>query len=156
MKDAVRAFCDAAHYPPDDGKVDLSAVYKGEIIRGYWHGPAAVRWKPATIADLDTRVILGPSGQTWYGASWIFSPSETEIEFQFQSHPQTFLRYFLNDQLIQSGELHPGRDEKFPVAHKKVKLRRGWNQVMFRGYCIGYPPFRAGLVLAAPRKHCGN
>ena len=21
---------------------------------------------------------------------------------------------------------------------------------MFRGYCIGYPPFRAGLVLAGP------
>ena len=33
---------------------------------------------------------------------------------------------------------------------KTLTLRRGWNQVFFRGYCVGYPPFRVGLVLAGP------
>jgi hypothetical protein len=153
MKDAVRKFCDAASYPPDNGKVDLAAIYKGDLITGYWHGPSEVRWKPATIADLDTRVILGPSGQTWYGATWIYAPAETELEFRFQSHPQTFLRYFLNGQLVQTGELRLSGNEKFPIASKTLKLKAGWNQVMYRGNCIGYPPFRAGLVLGgSPEK----
>jgi len=39
---------------------------------------------------------------------------------------------------------------KEPVATKMLTLRAGWNQIMVRGYCIGYPPFRVGLVLDAP------
>jgi len=36
---------------------------------------------------------------------------------------------------------------------RRVHLRKGWNAVGFRGYCVGYPPFRAGLVLSgAPEK----
>jgi hypothetical protein len=150
MKDAVHAFCEAAKYPPDDGKVDLAAVYKGDSIHGYWNGPAEVRWRPATVADLDTRVVLGPSAQTWYGATWVYAPAETELEFRFQLHPQTFLRFFLNGQLVQSGEVQAARDQKFPTIAKPLKLRTGWNQLLFRGYCIGYPPFRAGIVLAGP------
>jgi hypothetical protein len=153
MKDAVRAFCEAAKYPPDDGKVDLAAIYNGEQLQGYWPLPGAIRWKPEKIADLDTRIILGPSAQTWYGATWVFAPADTELEFQFQYHPQTFLRFSLNGQVVQSGEVRAERDEKVPVAKKKLTLRRGWNQIMFRGYCVGYPPFRAGLVLVgSPEK----
>ena len=33
------------------------------------------------------------------------------------------------------------------VAEKPVLLRGGWNRIQLRGYCVGYPPFRAGLVL---------
>ena len=150
MKDAVLSFCKNAHYPPDD-HLDFSAVYKGDEIHGYWPGPAAVRWKPESVADLDTRVILGPSAQTWFGVTWIYAPAATELEFRFQSHPQTFLRFTLNGQLVQSGELRGGPSPKdHPVATKTLKLRQGWNEVKFRGFCVGYPPFRAGLVLAGP------
>src|SRR5207302_1043129 len=77
MKKAVRDFCEAASYPPDSGEVDLKAVFKGDMLRGYWPDPREVRWKPASIADLDTRVILGTGAQTWYAATWIYSPSDT-------------------------------------------------------------------------------
>ncbi len=147
MKDAVRKFSEAGRYPPDDGKVDLKAVYSGEMVRGYWNDPGQVKWKAATIADLDTRVTLGPSAQTWYGVTWMHVPEETELEFAFQGHPQTFLKYFLNGEVVFEGEIKQVRDTMPPVAKKQVKLRAGWNQVMFRGYCIGYPPFRAGLVV---------
>jgi hypothetical protein len=150
MKDAIRAFCDSAHYPPDDGKVDLAAVYKGDDLRGYWHAPAQIRWKPESIAELDTRVILGPSAQTWYGATWIYAPQDTELEFRFQLHPQTFLRFFLNGKLVQSGEVNAAKGQRVPVAQKSLTLVKGWNQIMFHGYCVGYPPFRAGLVLTGP------
>ena len=149
-KNATRALCDAARYPPDDGKVDLAAVFTGDLLRGYWPDPRQVRWKPARIADLDTRVTCGPSAQVWYGATWINAPAETPVEFAFQGHQQTYLRWSLNGQTVLDGEIKSDGPARRCVATKTLTLRAGWNQVMFRGYCVGYPPFRAGVVLHAP------
>jgi hypothetical protein len=150
----VREVAEAATYPPDDLKVDTKAVYKGEMIRGYWNDPKEVRWKVASVADLDNRVILGNGAQVFYAATWIKVPEDTELEFQFQGHPQTYLRWFLNGQAVPI----PDKDYKqvaiqHLAANKTLTLRAGWNQVMLRGYCVGYSPFRAGLVLGgAPEK----
>ena len=153
MKKAVRDFCEAAAYPPDSGQVDLKATYKGELVTGYWPNPGEVRWRPATVADLDTRVVLGFGAQTWYGATWAHVPADTELEFQFQSHPMTTLRWFLNGQPVATGEYKEG-DAKSPrrVAKKTVTLRSGWNQVTYRAYTTGYVPFRVGLVVNAPER----
>lgn len=147
-KQAARAFCEAAKYPLDDGKVDLQAAFSGPMVRGYWNDPGRVTWKKATIDDLDTRVACGPSAQVWYGATWLYVPEEVELDFLFQGHPQTYLRWFLNGQKVRDGEI-PG-DDLVRVAAQRLTLHKGWNQVMFRGYCVGYPPFRAGLVLSGP------
>ena len=150
-KQAGRELCEAAVYPPDDGVVDTKAAFTGEMIRGYWNDPGRVRWKPAKVADLDLRVVLGPAAQVWYGATWIHVPVQTELEFQFQGHPQTSLRWTLNGEKVMEGEIagDPGK----AASAKTVILRKGWKQVTFRGYCVGYPPFRAGLVIAgAPEK----
>ncbi|HCE44508.1 MAG TPA: hypothetical protein DET40_13255, partial [Lentisphaeria bacterium] len=148
-KDATIEFCEAQKYPPDDGKVDTKAVYKGEIIKGYWNDPGEVRWKTANSVDLDTRVILGGGGQVWFGAAWINAPAATELEFEFQGHPMTPLKWFLNGEKIDVGkyvDAAPFHDH-CQVATKTLKLREGWNQIMFRGYGFGYSPSRAGLVL---------
>ncbi len=157
MKKAVREFCEAAAYPPDSGEVDLKAVFKGDMLRGYWPDPREVRWKAASIADLDTRVILGGGAETWYGATWIRVPTDMELEFQFQSHPMTTFRWSLNGQPIQTGEYK--EDAAAPhlrVAKKTLTLRSGWNQIFFRGYCIGYPKFRGGVVLSGPEEKLWN
>lgn len=152
-KDSKRAahdFCETATYPPDSAaRFDLQAVYTGDIIRGYWNDPRQVHWKPAIIADLDTRVILGPSAQVWYGTTWIHAPAPTEVEFKLQGHPETTLRWFVNGERLAIKEVKPqgGAASRHPVQIKDVVLRQGWNRVMFRGYCVGYPPFRAGLVV---------
>jgi hypothetical protein len=147
-KGAARKFCDAANYPPDTGKVDSRAVYQGEMTRGYWQDPGPVRWRPAKTADLDTRVICGPAAQVWYGATWIFAPVKTTVTFQFQGHPQTSYRWFLNGEKVLEGEIagEPGKG----VSERTLTLHQGWNQVFFRAYCVGYPPFRAGLVIGGP------
>ena len=81
-----------------------------------------------------------------YAASWIFAPADTTVKFQFQGHPQTYFRWFLNgEKVLEEGKVFP--DDK-RVMEKTLTLRKGWNQVLFRGYCTGYSPFRAGLVLA--------
>ncbi len=157
LKDAARTFFETKPFPPDDGKVDLNAVFTGEAIRGYWPDPREVRWRSATVADLDSRVILGASGQVWYGATWIHVPADMELEFRFQSHPQTYLRWFLNGQVVPALDYKPVPNSDIKqVASKTLTLRAGWNQVMFRGYCVGYPPFRAGLVLHAPEDKLWN
>lgn len=145
MKQAVREFYEAAIYPPDNGQVDLNAAYQGDMVRGYWRDPTKVQWKAAEVADLDTRVIFG-GAEVWYGATWIYAPRAMELEFQFQSHPQTYLRWFLNGELIKVGD-YKEEEGLRRVASQKLMLRAGWNQVFMRGYCTGYSPFRAGLVL---------
>jgi len=147
-KDRGRAFCDAAKYPPDSLKVDLAAKYAGPENRGYWNDPGEVRWRPATVEALDTRIVLGASAQVWFGATWIYAPAESKVTFRFQGHPQTYLRYFLNGEQVfdTAGKEGAGKE----ALTGPVTLRQGWNQVIFRGFCVGYPPFRAGLAIAAP------
>jgi hypothetical protein len=152
MKEAVREFCDAAKYPLDDGKVDLKTAFTGEMVKGYWGDPGRVSWKPASLAELDTRVRLGGGGQVWYGAAWVHAPAVTELKFQFQGHHQTFLRWILNGETVPvtPADYSKGDDHQHPVAVKTLSLRPGWNQVLVRGYCTGYPPVRVGLVLDGP------
>jgi hypothetical protein len=153
-KEKGRRFCEAASYPPDSGPIDLQATYRGELARGYWRDPGEVRWKLSPIADLDTRVILGPSAQVWFGASWIHAPEELDVDFHLQGHPQTVLRYTLNGDALFSGEMKEQKGKS--VETKRVRLKRGWNQVVFRGFCVGYPPFRAGLVISGAPTSSGN
>lgn len=157
-KEEVSKFFENAVYPPDDGQVNPKATYSGEIIQGYWRDPGKVSWKPAGIADMDTRVILGGGSQAWYGASWIYAPADTEVQFDLQSHRMTYLRWSLNGQQLNvpQKEYKPGPKPIVPEAARTVTLRAGWNQVSFRGYCVGYAPFRVGLVVqAAPEKLWG-
>ncbi len=150
MKKAVREFCEAATYPPDSGMVDLDARYTGDQVRGYWKDPGEVRWKSASTNPLDTRITLGGGGQVWYGATWVYAPAATEVEFQFQNHPMSYPRWTLNGEAVP---LKPadfqGADNR-PIAKRTLTLRAGWNEVRFRSYCAGYSPFRAGLILNAP------
>jgi len=163
MKKAVRDFCEKAVYPPDTAGVDLDAVYKGEMIQGYWPDPRAVRWKPATIEGLDTRVKLGGGGQVWYAATWIYAEEAAEVKFQVQGHPQTEMRATVSskaaaDRPILLGPFQEPTVEERPgeghallrVAEQKVKLAAGWNEIRLRTYCYGYAPFRVGLVVDAP------
>lgn len=145
-KDKGRTFGEASQYPPDEAGASFSATYRGPLTKGYWNDPGEVRWKTASIADLDTRVVLGPSAQVWFGATWIHAPEDVELDFQLQGHPQTYLRFMLNGKPIHSGEIKEKGSRN--VETKRVKLAKGWNDVRFRGYCVGYPPFRAGLVIS--------
>ena len=131
--------------------MDLTAVFTGDMLRGYWPDPRRVAWKPASVESLDTRVICGGGGQVWYGATWIHAPANVELEAEFHSHPMTELRWTLNGEAVplKSSAYEPVEKGLTRVAKDRISLRAGWNEVRFRGYCYGYPPFRVGLVLTA-------
>ncbi|MDB6173597.1 MAG: hypothetical protein JWL59_2908 [Chthoniobacteraceae bacterium] len=149
-KEEVKKFYEDAVYPPDDGKVDPKALFEGSAIAGYWKNNGKLHWTPASIADLDSRVTVGGGSQLFYGTTWIYAPDPTDLEFAFQSHPMTYLRWFLNrQQIVVDDKDYKGADNR-PVAVRAVTLNQGWNQVQYRGYAVGYPPFRVGLVLKAP------
>lgn len=150
MKDAVREFCEAQTFPFDKATLDFNAKFVGAQIRGYWLDPREVKWTPASIAPLDTRVILGGGGQVWYAATWIRVPAETELGFEFQGHAQTTQRWFVNGQPVQIGEFKPDASGHNLIATRPVTLRAGWNQIHVRAYCTGYAPFRAGLIVNGP------
>jgi hypothetical protein len=124
---------------------------RGLSVRGYWPDPGAVRWKPAHISDLDTRVLFcDPSAQVWYAAAWIHAPVEMQITIAFHGHHQTSLRWLLNSEITQDEEIKKEDLQGRLISKKLLALRAGWNQLMFHGYCAGYPPFRTGAVLEAP------
>jgi len=143
-KNEVQKFFEAAVYPPDSGKMDPNEVFQGPMVKGYWGSPAALKWKPDTIADLDTRLHFGTNAQVWFATTWIHSPAAAEIPIEFQSFRMNFTRWFLNGQpfILDKGK------EKVPPQDvtQVVKLQAGWNQIMVRTFSVGYGP-RAGLVV---------
>ena len=130
--------------------MDPAASFTGEQVRGYWPDPKAVRWKPAAVADLDTRVVLGGGGQVWYGATWLHVPADAALDVRFEGHAQTFVRWTLNGRPAPAGTPVAGADNRRPESAATLPLKAGWNKVAFRAYCVGYPPFRVGLVLDGP------
>jgi len=63
----------------------------------------------------------------------------------------TELRWTVNGESIplKSSDYQPSLTDHDRLATQCISLRTGWNEVRFRGYCYGYPPFRVGLVLKA-------
>ncbi len=154
VKDQVQAYFEKTTFPPDVAPLDFDATYSGELIQGYWPDPKKIKWTPETTADLDTRVIYGTGGQVWYGATWIYSPTATEVDFEFQLNPMLPTRWFVNGEQIYSGNDRDAQRTNGPnhlrTATQTVTLRAGWNQVHFRAYSYGYVPFRVGLVVKGP------
>lgn len=151
-KKEVEAFYEQAAFPPDDLVVDPAVKFTGEQIAGYWKPNKEISWKPAEIADMDTRVVLGAGSQVWYGATWIYSPQAADVEFILQGHKMTFIRWFLNGERMALSEKDYVDDKALHrrIAKRSVQLRAGWNSVFFRGYNTGYAPFKIGLVVNAP------
>jgi len=151
-KKKVEEMYEAREFPPDNGVVDFSATFTGPLTEGWWPKPPPFKWTPAKIADLDMRVPAGGGAQVWYGATWVHAPKDTEVEIEFLSHVQTFVRWRWNNELV------PIRTQDYgntPIntharSHKrKMVLKEGWNQVMWRAYCVGYAPLRAGIIVHA-------
>jgi hypothetical protein len=63
----------------------------------------------------------------------------------------TELRWTVSGEAVSltSSAYQPSQDGLDRTATQRIPLRAGWNEVRFRGYCFGYPPFRVGLVLKA-------
>ncbi len=149
-KEEVKRFYEAAVYPQDGAAVDPATVFTGEQLRGYWGEPKQVRWTRAALEPLDTRVRLGGGSQVWYGSSWIYSPEAASFEFEFQGHKMTPVRWFLNGAAVPVPEKEyadTNDTRQRLVATRVLPLRQGWNHVFFRGYNVGYAPFKLGLVL---------
>ncbi len=150
MKQAVVEYCNALQTPLDDGKIDPAATFTGPAVQGYWNNPGTVRWRPAVVADLDTRVPLGYGAQVFYAATWIYAPKETTLDAHYQGHPQTRYRWTLNGTPQYDGEIR-GEVHQAELV-KPLTLRQGWNTLEVRAFCYGYPVARAGLVLTAPQE----
>lgn len=146
FKKVVQEFCEKLAPPPQGKPVDLSVEFRGPQVQGYWRDPGLVKWRPAVVADLDPRVTLGPSGQVWFGATWVHVPADAKLTFRFQEHHQTTLRWSVDGVPVRTSLV----DKEKCLTTADVNLKAGWNEVAFRGYCVGYPPFRVGLVLDGP------
>ncbi|NLE42294.1 MAG: hypothetical protein GX615_10740 [Lentisphaerae bacterium] len=159
-KPRVRDYFDTTVFPPDaaPGAPDAAAAYSGPETHGWWGGPAdgALRWRAAPTAEVDSRAIVGLGAQLWYGAVRVVSERDLELPLELHSHPATHIRWFLNGEPIPVGETDyaddPSSNQFRRIATRRVRLRAGDNILLFRAYCVGYPPFRIGARLLASSK----
>ena len=129
-KDATRKFFDAAHYPPDE-TFDPRAVYTGPQVQGHWAPTNAVRWRPARVDDLDTRVKLGQGAEMWYAATWIYSPHDTSIDCSFRTSRMAVVHFTLNGEAVDPGKYAEVKGTVGLLkADMAVKLKKGWNEVL--------------------------
>ena len=151
-KEEILKFYEQRTYPPDNDQVDPNAQFSGEQLHGYWGKPARITWRPVSLAELDTRVIVGDGSQVWYGATWIYSPETTKVKFELQGHRMTTIRWRLNgeDISVPDKAYRDVNNLSRRVAEREVTLKQGWNQLSFRAVCVGYAPFRVGVVIQAP------
>lgn len=156
-KDEVKHFFDDKVYALDKGGVNPDETFSGDDIKGYWDNhEGKVKWQEKAIAELDTRVILGLSSQAWFGATWVYSPEDQEVTFDLQGHQMTYCRWFVNGELLTRDGPEKYREENVEkqrrTVERPVRLKKGWNEIRFRGFCVGYPPFRLGIVIKAPEE----
>ncbi|MDB5296894.1 MAG: hypothetical protein JWO31_2877 [Phycisphaerales bacterium] len=150
-KAETRRFFDAARYPPDGEGVNPAAPYAGPQLQGYWPKVSEARWKPAAIADLDTRLTFGTGAQLWYAATWVHAPQDVTVDCAFRTSRMAEVGFWLNGERVDTGTFAAAAGEAGVLrADKPLRLRQGWNEIRLRGYCYGYPPLRAGLTLLGP------
>lgn len=153
-KQEVQKFYESATFPPDDARVDLKAAYEGPQIKGYWPDQKRLTWKPAKAADLDTRIICGEGAQVNYGVTWVHVPEDKSLILEFQGHRMTYLRWSLNGEALEvpAKEYQEAGAKQLMTASRPVHLKKGWNQIFFRSYNLGYVPYRVGLVVKGAAK----
>ena len=101
-KQATRELCEAAVYPPDE-KVDLARSLPRRHDRRLL-GPSRRKCAGARPRSrISIPACTAARRADYYGATWIHVPAETELEFKFQGHPMTPLRWFLNGQPLEDG-----------------------------------------------------
>jgi hypothetical protein len=154
-KVAARKLYEATTYPPD-GPLDLNAAYAGPAIQGFWKEGKVVRWKPMAVPASDARVEMGKDFQIWYATTWVYAQEAVSVQADLVTSPLAYIRYFVNGQQLPPGKfvqtkgVTADRTSATQSARQTLSLRQGWNEIRMRGYCIGYPPLRAGLTLAGP------
>ncbi len=158
-KTEVAAFYEKAVFPPDTDPVDSRQTFSGPLTAGFWGSASEkrpLRWQPVTLDEMDTRFKLGDAGsQTWFGVTWVYAKEETEVDFELFSHNMTTLRWRLNGESIPVVQKDFKPDPRKTHRHnamRKVTLRQGWNEIWVRGYCVGYAPFRVGVIVHAPEE----
>jgi len=155
-KQPIIDYFEKAEFPPDNHVVNPTETFGGEQISGYWGAPKRdIGWKKATVELLDTRVIVGNGGQLWYGATWVYSPASVEVDIEFGGHRHTHIRWFINGEPLNiptkeyAPSTNPDANRIYQGATRTVWLKAGWNQISWRAFCVGYPPFRVGATVKA-------
>jgi hypothetical protein len=73
------------------------------------------------------------------------------LEFQLHTTAQVTPRWSVNGETVSmKGVKAEDAGQNHLLFRKTLPLKAGWNEVRLRAYCVGYTPFKAGLVLDGP------
>ena len=80
--------------------------------------------------------ILGHAAQCYYATTWIYSPIDQKLDCTFiVEHPQNVASFQIGDAVIAADSF---KNDKMIRNRTSVAFKKGWNQVFYRGYSVGY------------------
>jgi len=137
MKKSIQKFFDETTYTLDERNVDLKATFTGPQTISNAGGPTALRWQSKQAKSDEDSISLGHAGQLYFASAWIYSPIDQKLDCTFATvNPQNFARFFVGDQKFIADSSKGG--DKSQRQKLAVQFNKGWNQVFYRGYCVGY------------------
>ncbi len=150
-KDEVRRACEAAKYGPDAEAPRADAEYKGETINGWWDKKESLKWERQPISVDGVRIKMGLGSQVWFATTAVWSPADANVDLDLYSHFMAYVTWKLNgekiDVPVQLKEDNPTYART--KVTKSVQLKKGWNVIEARGFCLGCPPFHIGACVRA-------
>ena len=150
-KDEVRRACEAAKYGPDSEAPRADAEYRGDAISGWWERKDSLKWEKQPLSVDGLRVKMGLGSQVWFATTAVWSPADATVDLDLYSHFMAYVIWKLNgeklDVPLQLKEENPTYSRT--MATKAVLLKKGWNVLEARGFCLGCPPFHLGARIRA-------
>jgi hypothetical protein len=105
--------------------------------------------QPATIADLDTRVLLTERPRC--GATWVHVLADTELDFRSPTFARKrFCAGYFGGEKVLHGKA--GAQPGTVGATRSLTLRDGWNQIMCRRFGI-CPTVTIATFCKSPGRH---
>jgi len=153
-KPFVRDFYRAQKYAPDSAAYDPKKDYRSSETSGWWGKSGAVMWTPAEMRALDNRAVFATQGaQVWYGATFLTALEPAEVTLRLYAISQAHADWKLNGEPLSPTFKEYVSDPRVHArtyVETKVKLRKGVNELRFRGAGGGYMPFLVGAEIRAP------
>jgi len=136
MKKAIAKYFDETKYALDDRTVDLKAVFTGPQTITNSGGPTGLKWQSRQAKSNEDFIPLGHAGQLYFASAWIYSPVDQKLDCTLAViNPQNIARFSVGSQTFP---VDSNKGDKFQRHKTSVEFKQGWNQVFYRGYCVGY------------------
>lgn len=129
------------HFPPDEWPIDYQAKFPKHIL----HKKVPDHWHLRRLNDGQNVTVLTWAFQMSYASCWVHVPRDVKMPALFHHANESYNTIKLNGEKITLPHWQRGQEPKLTFD-----LRKGWNNIWFRGFTRGRP-LRIGIDFLPPK-----